>query len=637
MYGNFLPRPGLLNPGSIHNYLYEEGVNSQLLNYLGNEYDYQPRVFVRAIHEGHPIRQFARMYSRNPYLTDEDSVEYADTILLIVGTLALTKFLELDAATRTVYRDEVNKFLNSAGTDGFPFATGAFRDRQGNAVNVARLWDLSSRRPSSSTPISTLAAAPTPAPVRAPATVPKASQAVSRVSSAPITHPAPLPAKSPDRTGVGNKSEQEVRRNHRRIFGWIVAGLVLIAVAFFWLARRRLVPGLDKLPPDLKSDYVGPQPHKKPVAVVFVHGVFGSNDDSWKSKGGSFPSLLATDPTFQDNTDVFLYEYFTPYLSTAGSIVELADQLRGTLNDSRVFKDHKHVVFLSHSMGGLIVRQFVTSNTDRIPQISMFYFYATPTNGSELASLARYFSANPQLRGMVPVQDNDLLQSIQQRWVGLSSLMAIPSYCAYELLPASGMSVVAGESATALCNRPHDPMSFDHIQIVKPTDRSDMRYTRFVSALEESVPDALASSSQQSGSPTSEMSAEEADRLGQQSWAGQNPNYGQAFRYFTIAADKGYPVAFGHLGWMYELGLLPTGANCVKAMELYREAYSKGAINSSWNIGRLYDLGCGVKTDYHLARCWYEKAQTNGLPEATRDLNSMKQQGRIDSDPCPSL
>jgi len=42
-----------------------------------------------------------------------------------------------------------------------------------------------------------------------------------------------------------------------------------------------------------------------------------------------------------------------------------------------------------------------------------------------------------------------------------------------------------------------------------------------------------------------------------------------------------------------------------------------------WNIGRLYDLGCGVKQDYHAARKWYEKAAANGVPEAFRDLKKL--------------
>jgi pimeloyl-ACP methyl ester carboxylesterase len=431
-------------------------------------------------------------------------------------------------------------------------------------------------------------------------------------------------------------------RRHR--FLWIVACLVLVTVAFLWLAGRRLVPGIDEIPSDLRSEYVGPKPHQKPVVVVFVHGIFGSKNDTWVNKGESFPVLLATDPSLQANTDVFLYEYFTPKLSAAGSIVELADQLRGALQDHGVFRDHKRVVFLSHSMGGLIVRQFVTSNTDKIPQVAMFYFYATPTDGAELTAIAHRFSGNPQLRGMVPLQDNDLLQSIQQRWIGVASLMQIPSYCAYETLPTVGVYVVSQASARGLCNKPLDPITADHINIVKPPDRDDPRYARFVTALQESVPEAFVPAPQESNavspgvlSDASDISAEEADRRGTQLWIGENPNYAQAFKYFTIAAAKGYPVAFGHLGWMYELGLLPTGSNCVKAMELYKKAYDKGAINSSWNIGRLYDTGCGVKQDNHLARCWYEKAQANGLPEATRDLNNMKQQGRIDSDPCPPI
>jgi len=137
--------------------------------------------------------------------------------------------------------------------------------------------------------------------------------------------------------------------------------------------------------------------------------------------------------------------------------------------------------------------------------------------------------------------------------------------------------------------------------------------------------------------PTEEMSAEEAYKLGLQLWVGPNANYKEAFRYFTIAADKDYPSAFGQIGWMYELGLVPTGADCTKAMELYRKGYSKGVTNTAWNIGRLYDIGCGVPRDNHLARCWYERAQANGLPEATRDLNAMRDQGRLESATCPPL
>jgi len=82
-------------------------------------------------------------------------VEYADTILLMVGTLALAKFLGLDPSTRMLSQGEVTEFLSSAKADGFPFVNGRCQDSKANAVNAARLWDLASARCPVSTPIST--------------------------------------------------------------------------------------------------------------------------------------------------------------------------------------------------------------------------------------------------------------------------------------------------------------------------------------------------------------------------------------------------------------------------------------------------------------------------------------------------
>jgi triacylglycerol esterase/lipase EstA (alpha/beta hydrolase family) len=278
------------------------------------------------------------------------------------------------------------------------------------------------------------------------------------------------------------------KRAHR--YFWPMAGVAVIAVVIVILLGRRLIPFIDPLPFDIESEYVGQPPHNKPVAVVFVHGIFGTKNDSWVNKGKSFPTLLATDPRLEKNVDVFLFEYFTPKFSTAASIVGLADQLRGSLEDNRVFEDHQQVVFLSHSMGGIIVRQFLLTKRDRVAKVPMLYFYATPTNGSELTEIAKQVSSNPQLRGMLPLEGNDLLQSIQSGWLGGVDLRRIPSYCAYETLPTDGVNIVSISSATALCNQDLDPITADHIEIVKPKDRSDRRYTRFVSALHRSVPHA---------------------------------------------------------------------------------------------------------------------------------------------------
>jgi pimeloyl-ACP methyl ester carboxylesterase len=267
----------------------------------------------------------------------------------------------------------------------------------------------------------------------------------------------------------------------KRPLWWFALPIVLAVLLLAALNRGFL--SLDRSPFEIQADYVDTAPHKKPLVVVFLHGIFGTKNDTWVNRGTSFPKLLAGDPEFQERTDVFLFEYFTPKFGNAASVVGLADQLRGSLEDHRVFEDHQRVVFLSHSMGGIVLRQFLLTNRQSLAKVPMLYFYATPTNGSELTVSARVISTNPQLRGMLPLEGNDLLQSIQSGWLGWEDAKRVPSLCAYETLPTYGVMVVSLSSATALCNQMSDPMSANHIDIVKPKDRDDPRYTRFATAL----------------------------------------------------------------------------------------------------------------------------------------------------------
>ena len=276
----------------------------------------------------------------------------------------------------------------------------------------------------------------------------------------------------------------------RRLFVWDALAVgVLVVIAAIGISRGWL--GLRfHGKPEVNSSYIPDRAHGNPFAVVFVHGLFGTKEDSWlnPSSHASFPGLLANDPELKGKLDVFAFEYFTPRFGAAPSIADLADQLRGALDDHRVFEEHDKTVFLAHSMGGIVVRQFLLNNQDKISKVPMVFFYATPTNGSDLASIARFASANPQFRGMVPLEGNDLLQSIQSMWLNSERAKSIASYCGVEELPTLGVMVVPRSSATALCNRGLDPFSTDHIDIVKPTDRSDPRYTRFVSALRKEIP-----------------------------------------------------------------------------------------------------------------------------------------------------
>ena len=141
----------------------------------------------------------------------------------------------------------------------------------------------------------------------------------------------------------------------------------------------------------------------------------------------------------------------------APSIVDLADQLRGELDDHRVFEDRRNHSLAHGIEGGIIVRQFILNRQERMAKIPMLFFYATPTNGSDLAAIARLASVNPQFRGLVPLEGNDLLRPIQSTVARLDD-QSIASYCAVEDLPTLGIMIVTRSSATSLCNRAINPL-----------------------------------------------------------------------------------------------------------------------------------------------------------------------------------
>jgi O-acetyl-ADP-ribose deacetylase (regulator of RNase III) len=303
-------------------------------------------------------------------------------------------------------------------------------------------------------------------------------------------------------------NEMAGKKKSLTVPAWAFIAMLMIFGVFGAMHSHWLrIPAQNTSTQSIGSAYIGTGRHKKAVAVVFVHGIFGTTEDTWlnPNSGSTFPGLLANDPDLQNKVDAFAFEYFTPKFNAAPPIVDLADQLRGELADHHLFEDHQKVVFIAHSMGGIVVREFLLNNREKISSVPMIFFYATPTNGADIAALAKIASANPQLRGMVPIESNDLLQSIQSSWLNSDQARSIPSYCGVEDLPTMGVMVVTRSSSTSLCNRPLDPFSASHIDIVKPVDREDSRYTRFVSALHKEVLDSVEITSPTS--PTAEIAA----------------------------------------------------------------------------------------------------------------------------------
>jgi pimeloyl-ACP methyl ester carboxylesterase len=218
--------------------------------------------------------------------------------------------------------------------------------------------------------------------------------------------------------------------------------------------------------------------------IVFIHGVFGDGISTWTNAttGAYFPALIRDDPTF-DGVDIWVHQFETPKLRRSYTIDELADHLRTYLNNDNVITNHRQVIFVCHSLGGLVARAYLLKYRDLTPdRVPMLYFFSTPTTGSDLANIARLISANPQLTEMrkMTTVDAGVLGVWEAQWSSSSYNQTTRSYCAYELLPTMGIVVVQRESARHLCNTRPDPVARNHIDIVKPTDNTgDESYLAF--------------------------------------------------------------------------------------------------------------------------------------------------------------
>jgi hypothetical protein len=196
-------------------------------------------------------------------------------------------------------------------------------------------------------------------------------------------------------------------------------------------------------------------------------------------------TLMKADPYFRD-FDIFVIGYPSSFFHSSYTVDELVEVVRRDIDNNGVFSKHKHVYFLCHSMGGLVVRGYLTRYQSRASQVPMIYFFSTPTTGAEISHLSNLLSSNRQMRGLLPIDANEYLASVQKGW--LAAQFSIASYCAYETQDTYGIRVVGESSASNLCNRRLDPINANHLDVVKPRDVQDAPYISFRTALQEVRP-----------------------------------------------------------------------------------------------------------------------------------------------------
>jgi pimeloyl-ACP methyl ester carboxylesterase len=235
----------------------------------------------------------------------------------------------------------------------------------------------------------------------------------------------------------------------------------------------------------------GPTP-KAPHArvIVFVHGLHGSRE-SWRASNHAYwPDMVRTDPRFAFS-DVEVAEYPTPDKNGKMSSNQLADILFTRLKQDHVW-DHREVVFLAHSLGGILVEEMLLKHPAEAVHVKFIVSYGTPHEGSSLARIASLYDKDPLLNDLSDAGDNAFLTQLEDNWRRHDSVNGIHRFCAFETedtKPDAGLGyylraharVVSYFSATYGCDvtTPPQEIHTDHVHMIEPADRKSAAYDFF--------------------------------------------------------------------------------------------------------------------------------------------------------------
>ena len=224
--------------------------------------------------------------------------------------------------------------------------------------------------------------------------------------------------------------------------------------------------------------------------VVFVHGLHGSRE-SWRAANGAYwPDMVRTDPRFA-YSDVDVADYPTPASHGKMSSAQLSDILWTHLQQDRVW-DHREVVFIAHSLGGILVEEMLLRHPAEAARVKFIVSYGTPHEGSSIARMASIYDNDPLLNDLSDASDNTLLTQLENSWRSHDSVNGIHRFCAYEsedTTPENRFGrylkaharVVSYFSATYGCDvtTPPQEIKADHLHMVRPVDRTSTAYDFF--------------------------------------------------------------------------------------------------------------------------------------------------------------
>src|SRR5690606_5815405 len=172
------------------------------------------------------------------------------------------------------------------------------------------------------------------------------------------------------------------------------------------------------------------------LAVVFLHGVLSSGETCWTASSGAYwPSLLADEATLA-RVGVYVFSYETGLFSGSYRLGDIVDTLKELMRLDGLF-DCRGVVFVAHSMGGIIARKLLVERATDFADCALgLFLVASPSVGSSyanfIAPLARLIG-HTQADALRFSQQNAWLLDLDKEFTNLKE-KRLPSIIGKELV-----------------------------------------------------------------------------------------------------------------------------------------------------------------------------------------------------------
>lgn len=160
--------------------------------------------------------------------------------------------------------------------------------------------------------------------------------------------------------------------------------------------------------------------------LIFVHGILSSAHGCWLADNGTWwPDVVKHDPAFAD-CGVATFEYVSAITGTRVSISDAAGSLWEALDSEGLIAPGRLLIFVCHSMGGIVVRKMLVKEQFKIVNAGMhlvgLFLVASPTMGSRWAALLLPLSQlfrSKQAIALSSDESNEWLRDLRHEFVQL--------------------------------------------------------------------------------------------------------------------------------------------------------------------------------------------------------------------------